>query len=394
VIEALGTGRGRQALAAATALDPGDPLAAAEALRRQGYEPPLAAAALSQAALRARAAAKFGADAARLLFTPDGLQQATRPVVADRRAARLSAAGIRHVVDLCCGIGSDALALARAALTVHAVDTDPTTAATATANAAALGLSHLIEVECADATALDLDGLSGSEVAVFCDPARRAGGRRVFDPDAYSPPWSFLMTLTDRATCLKLGPGIAHDRLPAGAEAEWVSVAGEVVEAALWCGPLAQVPRRATVIQPTRTPERTVSELTGAGDREAAVGPVRRFLYDPDGAVLRAHLVAELADRLDAVIADPTIAYLYTDRAAPTPFARGYEITDVLPFSVKRLRALVRERGIGRLTIKKRGSAVEPEQLRRALRPAGPAEATIVLTRVGGKPTALIGQPL
>lgn len=418
-VEALLGTRGRQALAAAAALVPGDPLAAVAALRRQGYEPPLAAAALTQATLRARAAAKFGTDAARLFFTPDGLQQATRPVVADRRAARLAAAGIRHVTDLCCGIGSDALSFARAHLTVHAVDLDPDTVAVATANAEALDLADLITVERADATTIALPSESTGP-AIFCDPARRAGGRRVFDPDAYSPPWSFLMTLTNRATCLKLGPGIDHDRLPAGAEAEWVSVAGEVIEAALWCGPLAQVPRRATIIRPASSagsagPARSVepagsgglagldglagiAELTGAGDREAEVGPVGRYLYDPDGAVIRAHLVAELADRLGAVIADPTIAYLYNDRAVTTPFAKVYEITDVLPFSVKRLRALVRERGIGQVTVKKRGSAVEPEELRQALRPAlraagdGGIAATVVLTRVAGKPTALVGR--
>lgn len=397
-VEALVTGRGRQALDAAAALDPGDPLAAAAAMRRQGYEPPLAAAALGQATLRARAAAKFGPDAARMFFTADGLQQATRPVVAARRAARLAAAGLHHVTDLCCGIGSDALAFARAGLTVHAVDADPATLAVARANAEALGLSDRITVECADATTITLPtrpaGEVGPEAAIFCDPARRAGGRRVFDPDAYSPPWSFLMTLTDRPTCLKLGPGIGHDRLPPGAEAEWVSVAGEVVEAALWCGPLAQVPRRATVIRPSGpTGVTETAEMTGSGDREAEVGPVRSYLYDPGGAVIRAHLVAELGDQLGATIADPTIAYLYGDQLIDTPFAKGYEITDVLPFSVKRLRALVRERGIGQVTVKKRGSAVEPEELRRALRPglrSGGSAAVLVLTRVAGKPTAIL----
>jgi protein-L-isoaspartate O-methyltransferase len=390
-VGSLVTGRGREALVAATALDPGDPLAAAAAMRRQGYEPPLAAAALRQAALRARAATKFGPDAARMFFTADGLQQATRPVVADRRAARLAAAGIHHVTDLCCGIGSDALAFARTHLAVHALDLSPEAVAAARANAEVLGLADKITVKCADATTIELP--SRPESAIFCDPARRSGGRRVFDPDAYSPPWSFLMTLVERPTCLKLGPGIDHDRLPAGAEAEWVSVAGEVVEAALWCGPLAHVPRRATVIHPNQVDP--VVDITGVGDREAEVGPVRRYLYDPDGAVIRAHLVAELGDQLGATIADPTIAYLYGDRLIETPFAKGYEITDVLPFSVKRLRALVRERGIGQVTVKKRGSAVEPEELRQALRPAlraagGGVAATIVLTRVAGKPTAIL----
>ncbi len=384
-LAALRTGAGAAALAAATPLAERDQLSAVESLRRQGHPPELASAALGQARLRHRATVKFDTDAADMFFTTDGLQQATRPVVADRRARRIADSGVSDVLDLCCGIGSDAVAFARAGLRVVAVDADPGTAAVAAANAEALGVADRVRVRCADATNVGRSDIG----AVFCDPARRSGNRRVFDPAAYSPPWSFLLDLATGPACLKLGPGIDHTLLPAGVEAEWVSVRGDVVEAALWCGPLAGVPRRATVLADGR-----VDELTGSGDREAQVGPVRRYLYDPDGTVLRAHLLAELADRMGATIADPSIGYLYTDTPADTPFARGYEITDVLPFSLKGLRALLRERGVGRLTIKKRGSALVPETLRRQLRLSGPAEATVVLTRVDGAPTVIICRPL
>jgi hypothetical protein len=72
----------------------------------------------------------------------------------------------------------------------------------------------------------------------------------------------------------------------------------------------------------------------------------------------------------------------------------AYEVTDVLPFGVKRLRALLRERGVGRITVKKRGTAVTPEQLRPALRLRGAAEATVILTRVAGEQSVLIVEPL
>jgi len=158
-----------------------------------------------------------------------------------------------------------------------------------------------------------------------------------------------------------------------------------VVEAAFWCGPLAKSPRRATLLRGGNA-----AELTGSGLAEAPVGGVRRFLYDPDGAVVRAHLVAEFAATVAGTLADPTIAYVYADTAQPTPYARCFEVTDVLPFSLKRLRALLRERGVGRLEILKRGSALDPERLRRDLRLAGPGSASLVLTRVAGAPTALL----
>ncbi|MBB5116256.1 methyltransferase domain-containing protein [Micromonospora echinospora] len=401
-LAALRTPEGSAALAAAARVAGGDPLAAAAALRSAGIPGDLAAAALTQAELRRRAVGKFGAAAAGMFLTRPGLEQATRGVVADRRAARLRAAGVTTLADLGCGLGADALASARAGIRVYAVEADPLTAAMAAANAGAAGLAELVTVECGDATAFDVSRVDGA----FCDPARRRAGtgRRVFDPRAYSPPWDFVTGLAARVprTVVKVAPGLDHALIPAGAEAEWVSVDGDLVEAALWCGELAGVPRRATVLREKEGPLLNASgskrvpsyHLTGTGAAEAPVGPVRRFLYDPDPAVVRAHLVAELATDLDATLADPSIAYLYADEARPTPFARCLEITDVLPFSLKRLRALLRERRVGRVEIRKRGSALEPEKLRRDLRLSGNAAADLVLTRVAGDPTVLVCRPV
>jgi SAM-dependent methyltransferase len=385
VLARLRTPEGISVLAAAAEVAGGDPLGAVSALRARGVDPELAAAALTQAELREKAKSKWGNDASRLFFTRAGLEQSTRAAVAHRRAHRLAAAGVRRLADLCCGAGADAIAFARAGIRVSAVDSDPLTAALAEANAAILGLSALIGVACADAQWTDLSTVD----AVFCDPARRRGGSRVFDPRAYTPPWEFVSSLAGRVarTVLKLGPGIDHALVPAGVEAEWVSVRGDVVEAALWYGPLAEVPRRATLLPSGLT-------LTGTGAERAPVGAVRRFVYDPDGAVVRAHLVAEYAALLDGTLADPEIAYVYTDAAVDTGFGRGYEILEVLPFSLKRLRTALRERGIGRLTIKKRGSALVPETLRPQLRLAGDGELTVLLTRVAGAPTALLCVPV
>ena len=253
LLAALRTPAGVDALAAAAAVSGGDPLAAAMALRAQGVDPSLAAAALTQSDLRRRAAGKFGAAAAQMFFTRAGLEQATRSVVADRRAARLRAAGVATLADLGCGLGADALAAARQGIVVYAVEADPLTAALAAANVAAAGLASLVTVECADATTVEVAGFD----AVFADPARRRAGRgRVMDPRSWSPPWDFIASLPDRVpkTVLKLAPGIDHALLPAGAEGEWVSVDGDLVEAAFWCGPLATAARRATLLSTTTLP--------------------------------------------------------------------------------------------------------------------------------------------
>ncbi|RIV38622.1 THUMP-like domain-containing protein [Micromonospora radicis] len=408
-LAALRTDEGAAALDAAGRVAGGDPLSAATALRAAGVPAGLAAAALTQVELRRRATGKFGPEASGMFFTRPGLEQATRRVVADRRARRLRAAGVVSLADLGCGLGADALAAARAGIRVYAVEADPLTAALAGANARAAGVADLVSVECGDATMFDVTRVD----AVFCDPARRRAGtgRRIFDPNSYSPPWDFVIGLAERVprTVVKVAPGLDHALIPAGAEAEWVGVDGDLVEAALWCGPLAEHPRRATVCkegspathealvgEPSlhRGGDAGVHQLTGSGTAQAPVGPVRRFVFDPDPAVVRAHLVAELAAELDATLADPSIAYLYADRAIRTPYARCLEVTDVLPFSLKRLRTLLRERRVGRVEILKRGSALEPERLRRDLRLAGDQPASLVLTRVADAPTVLICQPV
>ncbi|MCP2326535.1 SAM-dependent methyltransferase [Hamadaea flava] len=386
-LAALRSREGIAALADAEKLIDTDRLAAISTLRSHGYAAEVAGAALTQAVLRARAVAKFGADASRMLFTQAGLEQATRPIVATRRAARLAQAGVRRVTDLGCGIGSDAIAMARAGIAVHAVDADPVTADLAAHNLAALGLDAV--VTCADVRDVPLHDVG----AAFCDPARRQSGtgvrrtRRVFRPEDYSPPWDWVAQLPSQVphTVLKLAPGFPAELLPDDCELELTSVDGDVVEAAAWFGPLARVPRRASVLK-----HRSVHELTGSGTLSGPVGPVGAYLYDPDGAVVRSHLVAEFARTVDGNLGDPDIAYVWTSACLPTPFGRCFAVDEVLPFSLKRLRAALRDRGVGRLEILKRGSALDVEQLRRDLRLSGDAEASLLLTKVAGRPVAVI----
>ncbi|MFF8949774.1 methyltransferase domain-containing protein [Streptomyces sp. NPDC014940] len=365
--------------------DPAHELAVATRLRRE-HPAELVSAALGQARLRQRAAAKFGAeDARRMFFTPNGVEQSTRASVAAYRAERMKGLGVTSVADLCCGIGGDAIALARAGIRVLAVDRDPLTAAAARANADALGLAALIEVREADVTEVDTDGYD----AVFVDPARRGGRGRIFDPEAYSPPlsWAVAAALKAPRAALKIAPGVPHEAVPAEAEAEWISDGGDVKEAVLWFGTGAPGAVRATLLPGPRT-------LSGRGLPDPAVRPVGRYLYEPDGAVIRAHLVAEVAEEIGGGLVDETIAYITADVPHPTLYATAYEITDQLPFNVKKLKALLREREVGVLTVKKRGSAVEPEELRRKVKPQGPNSATVFLTRVAGAPTMLVGRPV
>ena len=365
----------------------GDVARAVSRLRAAGHSPELVSAVVGQAHLRVKAAAKFGEFAERMLFTRAGLEQATRLNVATLHAVRMRRAGITAVTDLGCGIGGDSLAFAGAGLTVTAVDADAVTAGIAAYNLAPFGADAEVRTDLAEDN-VPADG------AVWLDPARRTAGhgetRRLSASDwSPSPDWCFQVA-REHPTGIKLGPGLDRDLIPDDVEAQWVSADGSVVELVLWSGALARegIRRAALVVAGGQT-----HELTAAADAEDV--PVRTlgaFVHEPDGAVIRARLIGDLARSLDARMISDGIAYLSADAPRATPFAQGFRITDRLPFHEKELRAELRKRGIGALEIKKRGVDVDPAQLRTKLALKGKASATLILTRVAGRHTALLAE--
>lgn len=353
-------------------------------LRAAGYDAEVVGAALTMSRLRDRARTKFGEDAAELFFTEDGLQQATRPTVARMHAARYVEAGCQTVADLTCGIGTDAMAFARAGLTVVANDLDPVTA-----GFAALNLRPFagVSVVSGDALELDLSGFDG----VFVDPARRSARGRTFRPQDYSPQFGQVLAIREKVPALgvKVAPGIAYEDLPADVHAQWVSVDGDVVEAGLWFGPLAQVGRM-------RGPGRSALVMKGSEVVEVAAtddprvpvipmepGPLGRYLYEPDGAVIRSGAIEMVAQMLGAAPVSDRIAYLSADTYLETPLATGFEVLDVVP--IKQVRTYLAQRNVGALEILKRGFDVDPDVFRKKMKLKGSCGATVVLTRLQGR---------
>lgn len=367
-------GRAAVAFAASLDLSPAARLATAERVRAE-LGPDLGPLALEQAVLKLRAVAKHPRGA-QLWWTADALEQSTSAPVAAWRAQRYP----NPTLDLCCSVGGDLLALPVGSI---GVDLDETRLLLARANTEAL--KREVALVRADVTRLRLP----ERADVFVDPARRVGGRRVFDPRSYAPPLDVVLSWRSRVRRLgvKAAPGVDYEALPADVEVEVVSLHGDVKEAVLWAAG-------------ARTGVRRTATLLPAGDvlRESAVDPPAvtppgRWLLEPDGAVVRAHLVQHLAALVDGRLLDPTIAYLTADRPEPTPFGRWFEVLEALPFSLKGLRERLRAHDAGPLVVKKRGTAVEPELLRRRLKLTGTREVTVVLTRVQGRQTAMIVRP-
>ena len=281
------------------------------------------------------------------------------------------------VLDLCCSVGGDLLALPDGSV---GVDLDEARLLLAHANADALGRS--VSLVRADVTALPLPAAAD----VFVDPARRAGGRRVFDPRSYAPPLDVVLGWASSVRSLgaKVAPGIDYSALPDGVEVEVVSLGGDVKEAVLWAGAARTGAARTASLLPAG------DVLTSVPVPGPAVAPPARWLLEPDGAVVRAHLVAQVAAAVDGWLLDATIAYVAADAPVPTAYGTWFEVLEVLPFSLKGLRERLRAHDAGSVVVKKRGTAVEPDQLRRQLKLKGSREVTVVLTRSAGRQIAMV----
>jgi hypothetical protein len=383
---------------------PSAALAASAALRRAfpDLSAEQCAAAMTQADLRRRAVERYGIEG-RQFLTRDGLEQATRPVVARRRASILVAAGCTRIADLTAGLGFDASAFAAAGLAVTAVERSPETAALLAANVPS---ARLVIGDATDnATRAEATSKLGPSDVVFVDPARRdASGRRTADgaraqserdPERWSPPWSFVASLADdHRVCVKTAPGFPPERLPVGWHGEWTSVAGTATEACLWSWPAFEAPRRAVRIEPAaRREDAWVAEFSGTGaSGQVDVTAVRGSIHEPDPSIIKAGLVDDLAAHLGLTRLDAHSTWL-TGGDVSSPFVRSYRVEDLLPSDAKALRRALRERGVGALTIKGRATGIDPDALRKSLALTGPNTATIVVTVSMGRRITLLVTP-
>jgi hypothetical protein len=367
---------GQRMLALAVELAPTDKtfLPAYERVRKIGSNE-VAKVAVEQAILRAKARTKFP-DAGRMYFTREALEQSSSFAVATHRAQRFKGFGI--VGDLCCGIGGDAMALSSIIPNVIAFESDPLKARMAQENAP-------------KARVLTSDVLHNklpSMDAYFCDPSRRADGKRFLSLADYLPsPQDVLKRLPHEAAAFKLAPGLPLEELSAfDGETEFISLDGELKECVLWLNGMQTSRLRATALP---------SGLTIAADvpdDPPPVGPVLRYVYDPDPSLTRSGLLANFAHSTGASLIDESIAFLTSAELHASPFITAYVVDEVLPFHPKRVGEWLKSRAIGRVTFVKRGSSANVDELTKQWKLKGDEHRELLLTRSMGKPVAIVAR--
>ncbi|MDV7100256.1 class I SAM-dependent methyltransferase [Gordonia amicalis] len=323
-----------------------------------------------------------------LLLTDDGLQQATASAVAAHRAVEIATRFPAAVVhDMTCSIGAELRELVRATGISGVIGSDLDRVRLAMAR-------HNVP----DATLLVADALTPTSSAdvLLADPARRSDAGRIFRLDQLTPPLlELLATYAGRVMIVKCAPGLDHqllrNRFGFDGEVQVTSLDGGVREACLWSGPGVETRRRATVLR-TRS-DGTVSqfEITDHEGDDVPAGEAGEWIVDPDGAVVRAGLVKHYAHRFGLWQLDPQIAYLTGDSVPEG--ARGFRVIEQVGVTEKTLRKALAALDCGPLEILVRGLDVDPDQLRKKLKPKGGRALSVVLTRIGRKGTAFICEP-
>lgn len=362
---------------AAAAIDAHD--AAALMRLRTRWPAELVQVAVELAEARRKAAEKFGEDvAARMVCAVSGIEQATSAAVARHKAQRFAALKPRRIVDLCCGIGGDAMALTQVAPTT-AVDRSALRAWMAGRNA---GCSTLV----ADATEADL-----TDAAVHIDPSRRSEhtGRRWMKYEHYQPGPAFLEQLvrSGHDVAIKLGPGVDIDALPLSDadELEFISECGTLVQAVLWTGRLAQ---HAGLRTATTLPHGAM--FTGEPGLHIATDNFMKYVYTIDPAIERSGLLGAFVNETSLPALHPKVGLLTGGDLVDNPWLTAFEVVQVMPWRVGRVQRWLHEHRGGIVEVKTRGRVVNPDAMQRRLRGGGDRMYTVFVLRFDRSVCAII----
>ncbi len=346
------------------------------------------------------------------------LEQASPwPLAAYHAEMLLGSAFTGRVLEIGAACGADTLALAArlgpAADRLTALEPDPVRCRL---------LAHNLRLAGFDATAdpRPVEQLSEADWsaagAVWADPARRSGGRRTLDPADFQPPLGPLVARLRSVprAAIKLAPALdpAALGLGDGWTAEWLSYRGECRELVCRRGLDRTDPVAATRLEldggfgvlPSQADETVRSipipslpdlptdaalvarTLTGQARvlRVGALPEPGEAVFEPDPALIRAGLLMLVGEAHGLRLIDGQIAYLIGSADTTSPWlSRPYVVAETMPWHEKRVKARLRQLGVGRLTVKKRGFPLLPEVVLSKLDPRGDRAATLILTRRG-----------
>jgi SAM-dependent methyltransferase len=389
---------------------------------------------MQQLTLQPFAKRKF-ANPERWFWTKVLLEQSSDEETASETARDFNATS--EVMDVCCGGGADAVALARRGCDVRAVD--------ACSIACELAKHNLNSNACrADvleqsAEKLEVDGRAW----IHIDPDRRPQGKRTVGLENTSPSTNVIRRLLNHSSgmSLKLAPGyrpepsglrpwanqqlLGEDRMPIPDCKRFLCKQGTVRQQRWYWG-ISRWPTNSIVVS-VKLNEVSVDKAESffakwgnlreqsfreeAGwyhewypmesvhdaqmERSVVTQEVSEFVGDFDPAVRSAQLAPAFAIRHGYALCGFENGYLTANDAITHPLVRWFRVLENVPLDRKHLKTLSRQRPAREWELKSRGVDIDLDGIRKQLHtaPDGVPRLTILFLKLQGKHRALICQP-
>ncbi len=308
------------------------------------------------------------------MFTEKNAQQASHYLVAAFHGELFKDFNI--VADVCCGIGSDLLYLSNAKQYCYAIDLDKQILEYAEFNMNFFNRQNIKYLN------IKAEDFKNSVEAVFIDPDRRSNYKRAINPDYYSPSFSTINKFIHnyKNVAVKLSPAFDYEQQSYNSYSyDFVSVKGELKECLLKTGNLVNAHKRRAIILPQKIC------FEQQNHEETPITSIKEWILEPDPAITRAHLVNDLAYKLNMSRIDPNIALLTSDHEPEDIYGKKFKVKNYFEYSLKKLNQFLKDRNIGIIDIKTKGFSDSVESLRKKLKLKGNNKTLIFIVRISDK---------
>lgn len=314
-----------------------------------------------------------------MFFTSLSLEQATSERIAKYIATRFKSDWI--VEDLTCSLGGNSIFLAEKVKQIIAVDLSEEKIDCAKENAKAYGVENKIEFIVGDAFL----NINPKANAFFLDPARdREGDTKTRSFLNSSPslltilPQLFAIT---HNVAVKISPAFDYEELkdlPEEPEIEIISENNNCKVAMLWFGEFKTANRRATGFKKDE-----FFSFTDVADSVADFSEVKKYLYEPNKAISKAHLIDEVANKFLLAKIDYNLSFLTSDELVSSNDSnifRKFEVLHFDKFSLKQFQSFLKKKQIERAEIIVKHFKMTADEIRKRLKIKEGGESVIILT--------------
>jgi hypothetical protein len=338
-----------------------------ELMKSPSTKNPYLSAAVTLIKLRKKALGKFS-KSSEMFFTPLSLEQSTGEEIARYIAARFGHP--KKIVDLTCSIGGNLIFLAAQAEQAVGIDKNEINIALAKLNSALYKQDKNIKFICGDA----YDNIISDANAFFIDPSRERSGKTKTKSILNCEP-NLIKIIPEifkvsQNLGVKISPAFDYQEiklLPSEPEIEIISEDNVCKVVMLWFGDFKTCRRRATCF---------IGEKVFSYQKKDSLKSVKvvaeplAYLYEPNKAIIKAHLIEEIAEEFALDKVNRQTSYLTSNKLIQKDkeLFRIWKIINCAPFSIKEIKAELKLKKIERINIITKRFPQKPAELYKKLK--------------------------